>query len=257
MLASQDVAAVLRILARSAASRERDAVLKKLLGLNSSPPLRPNETPQSDDESVVSVLEDAAAQKKAVRMHYFTASRGDARMRHVSVQRVMYGSRIRVVAICHRSGTLKWFRVANIASAVFDPTEPFREENSDVVAEFVATSVDGWREGRAPVHCAFVVREPEARWVAKNLPHAEMAVTHSERGICVSVTTAGLDVLARFVVGLGDAASVETPELAARVEELARGALARARAARPAVLGLPVKARDRAKTQEARPRRVP
>jgi hypothetical protein len=60
-------------------------------------------------------------------------------------------------------------------------------------------------------------------------------------GVRLSVTTAGVTVLARFVVGLGDAARAETPELLAEVTriaqaslrahaQLARGATARAKA---------------------------
>jgi hypothetical protein len=44
-------------------------------------------------------------------------------------------------------------------------------------------------------------------------------------GLRISVTTAGVLLLARYVVGLGAAARAETPELALLVTELARGAL--------------------------------
>jgi hypothetical protein len=44
-------------------------------------------------------------------------------------------------------------------------------------------------------------------------------------GIRVRCTTPAVVRVARFVVGLGSAAHVETPELALRVRELASGAL--------------------------------
>ena len=44
-------------------------------------------------------------------------------------------------------------------------------------------------------------------------------------GIRVTVNTSALDRLARFVVGLGAAATPETPGLAREVATLARGAL--------------------------------
>ena len=89
----------------------------------------------------------------------------------------------------------------------------------------MATSVDGFSGRGPPVPCAFVVRGDTARWVQSNLPSGTFAVDPIEEGIRVTTTTAGIEVLARFVVGLGGAASVETPQLHAEVRRLARGAL--------------------------------
>ena len=44
-------------------------------------------------------------------------------------------------------------------------------------------------------------------------------------GVRFTTQTAGIEPLARFVVGVGDAARAETPELRQRVQELALGAL--------------------------------
>lgn len=77
------------------------------------------------------------------------------------------------------------------------------------------------------VECAFFVPDPEARWVARNLLSG-MHVDVDEDvagGIRVRCTTSAVVRVARFVVGLGSAAHAETPELALRVRELARGAL--------------------------------
>jgi hypothetical protein len=52
----------------------------------------------------------------------------------------------------------------------------------------------------------------------------------------VTTTTGGLERLARYVVGLGGAARSETPELAARVRDLARGALEAAEGAGEAAI---------------------
>jgi len=48
-----------------------------------------------------------------------------------------------------------------------------------------------------------------------------------ENGLRFTARVAGVDPLARFVVGLGSAARAETPELAQRVKQLALGALER------------------------------
>jgi hypothetical protein len=51
-----------------------------------------------------------------------------------------------------------------------------------------------------------------------------MACVDVPDGILVTAKTSGLLRVARFVVGLGAAATVQTPELRHLVEELARGA---------------------------------
>jgi len=72
------------------------------------------------------------------------------------------------------------------------------------------------------------VRLPEARWVALNLPSGLTVDPHEgvADGVRVRCSTAAVLRVARFVVGLGEAARVDTPELAGCVRELARGALA-------------------------------
>jgi hypothetical protein len=60
--------------------------------------------------------------------------------------------------------------------------------------------------------------------VKLNLP-GPMTCEDTPAGIRVSAETSGLLRLARFVVGLGDAARAETTELARVVRELAEGAL--------------------------------
>lgn len=74
------------------------------------------------------------------------------------------------------------------------------------------------------MRCSFVVEEAEARWVVGNLP-GPMEVESIPGGRRFTTITAGVLRLARFVVGLGGAARIETPELAAVARELARGAL--------------------------------
>jgi hypothetical protein len=74
------------------------------------------------------------------------------------------------------------------------------------------------------VRVAFHVDDPEARWVEHNLPDGLRGVRDAT-GLLVEAETAGLLPVARFVVGLGAAARCHSPELEAKVHELARGAL--------------------------------
>ena len=143
--------------------------------------------------------------------------------RHVSVQRILLGPPTRIAAVCHRANTLRWFRLDYVTYAAPDSNETFRQEKQADVDALVAESLGGFHDGHEPVPCVFVVREPEARWVERNLPGA-MDVERIDVGIRVSTKTAGVQPLARFVVGLGDAARAETPELALMVTDLARGA---------------------------------
>jgi hypothetical protein len=169
------------------------------------------------------VVEDAAAARIALHLQYFSANRSALEWRYVSVQRILPGPPVRFVAVCHRTGTLKWFRVEAMAAANLDSSEPFIEHEREKVDDLLAQSIDGYHDGIVR-DCSFVVRMPEAAWVVRNLP-GPMKVTYVDGGIRVSTSTAGGLRLARFVVGLGDAAVSETPELRAQVEVLALGAL--------------------------------
>ena len=129
------------------------------------------------------------------------------------------------MAVCHRSGTLKWFRVDNVSDARLAPGETFRDVDAKDVDAFCRASLDGFHEGRAAETHVFFVSHPESRWVARNLM-GEMAVDEVPGGIHVKVETAGLNRLARYVVGLGSAAKPLTEALAREVKAIAEGALA-------------------------------
>ena len=148
--------------------------------------------------------------------------------RHASVQRVVIGPPARFVAVCHRDGALKWFRLDNVLGARLDSAVPHRVADPDRVDAMLKESVDGFHQGGV-VSCSFVVRAPESRWVERNLP-GSMSTEVIPGGLRFTTTTAGVLQLARYVVGLGAAARAETPELALLVAELARGALEAARA---------------------------
>jgi predicted DNA-binding transcriptional regulator YafY len=143
----------------------------------------------------------------------------------LSPARLLLGPPARLVAHCHKDRKLKWFRVSNITEARIDAGEAFRSLDPSMVDAFVSQSVDGFHSSEEAVPCSFVVREPESRWVERNLPSGVRSEP-IEGGIRATTSTAGLAPLARFVVGLGSAATCESPELAALVRELAEGALA-------------------------------
>lgn len=196
------------------------------------------------EERFVPIVEDAAARKVALSMRYHTASRGKVTERQVSVHLVEVGPPARFIATCHRSGDLRWFRVEGIVQARLDEREPFRECPPRHVETFRQASLDGYRGTGPAVPCSFFVREPESSWVANNVLEG-MRVDSLHDGIRVSVETTAVTRLARFVVGLGNAARPESVALAEAVAELAHGALEQANAAAQALEtdGIPVDSR--------------
>ncbi len=236
LFARQDTPALLRTLARAPRSRERDALLahaSKSARVVGEPSRVQAPRLTETEESWLSVVEDAA-KGTALGMRYTGSERGATEWRYVSVQNVEVGPPSRFLAVCHRSGKLKRFRVEGIALARLDTGTPYRQAEPTAMAAMQRESVDGYQGEGAVIECAFVVRDPEARWVARNLlsgmrVDADDAVAG---GIRVRCSTPAVLRVARFVVGLGEAVRVETPDLAACVRDLARGALKASPAAR-------------------------
>ena len=230
-LKAEEVPDLLRLLARSPRSAARERLLKMLLqrlplknaGPSFDTAVRAPELSQ-DEEQWIAVLEDAAAKKLAVRMHYTTASRRDDSNRYVSVHHVEVGAFPRFLATCHNSDRLKWFRVAGVSHARVDRTEPYRDQDPEKIAAVERNTIGGFHEEGPKVTCTFFVRQPEAAWVKRNLLRG-MKYEPATDGIRVSIDTAAVQVVARFVVQLGEAARSETPELAQRVAAIAQGAL--------------------------------
>jgi predicted DNA-binding transcriptional regulator YafY len=227
---SESVPELLRQLTRLPRSAARDRLIRTILDAAPRPSIPPPAAgavltrPWTEsEESYLPLAEDSAVRKICLALNYFTASRGAVEWRHASVQSVVVGPPARFVAVCHRDGSLKWFRLDNVLGARLDPAIAYRAADPARLSAMLDESVDGFHQGGALL-CAFSVREPESRWVARNLPVA-MDTEVVPGGLRFSTTTAGVIRLARHVVGLGAAARAETPELALLVAELARGAL--------------------------------
>jgi predicted DNA-binding transcriptional regulator YafY len=226
----ESVPELFRQVIRLPRGKARNQLISKILGAAPQPSIaavKPSEVltpkPSENEELYLPEAEDSMNLRTSLKIRYFTSSRGDMGSRHVSVQRVKPDTPARFLAVCHRSGTLKWFRLDNVLHAVVDRSMPYRAAEPALVEAVVDESVDGFHQGGA-VHCSFFVRASESRWIERNLP---CPMTHEDTrgGVRFTTTTAGVLRLARFVVGLGGAAHAETPELAMLVATLARGAL--------------------------------
>jgi predicted DNA-binding transcriptional regulator YafY len=179
-----------------------------------------------EEERFLSVIEDSAREKAALRMRYLNASRVDASARDASVHRVLLGPPARFVATCHRDGKLKTFRVDGVLDARLDRSVAYRPSTDAALAAYLAQSVDGFHDEGPVLDLSFFVDDPDARWVQKNLPEG-MRAESSVGGVRVTARTSAVRQVARFVVGLGASAKPESPELAREVEALAKGALSR------------------------------
>ncbi len=182
-----------------------------------------------EESEFLPLVEDAVAKRQPLRMKYLSVRRGEADWRVASVARVMPGPPSRFLAVCHRSGELRAFRVGDIQAAHLDSNERFLESDSAEVERRARKSVDGWfnnKEGTV----VFTVQADAARWVVRNLPEGMNAEPSGDGSLRVIASASGLEVVARFVVGLGASANCETPELERAVHALARGALGTDRA---------------------------
>jgi predicted DNA-binding transcriptional regulator YafY len=129
-----------------------------------------------------------------------------------------------LIATCHERRALGWFRVDRVLRAERSD-DSFRAAAPAELASFRDRSASGFHRGE-PVVVGFRVRAPEAKWVRGVLPLEGASVRELDSGgIEIEAETAGLEVVARFVAGLGDAAVALTPALRARVREIAAGAL--------------------------------
>lgn len=231
-LEGKDLEALLRLLGRMPKSRERDRLIALTLeslpgNAGAAPPSEAVMTRETSDpeEKFLDVVEDAARRKKPLRFRYYSASRGSDTWRHASVHRVVVGPPARFVAVCHRDDKLKWFRIDNVVDASVDREVAFQDARASAVDDLVASSLDGFHDpSTKKERHTFLVREPEARWVAKNLLDGMKAETDRKGGIRVSAVTTAVNRLARYVVGLGDAAHAETKALRDEVLRIARAA---------------------------------
>lgn len=232
---AREVAGLLPALLQAPPGEARDAAIERILRVvprERVPPRArdavepaPRSTAERTHEALVV---EAAMRRECLFLRYYSANRGAVSARVVSVQRVMAGAPVRLVVWCHERQELLWFVLENVRAARVDRAERFHEADPVEVERFVRESVDGFRQMR-PVVCVFTVRDPEARWARNNLPAAPKGAytveARDDGSIRVTIETAGVVPLARWLVGLGAAGRAESPEVVALVEELARGAL--------------------------------
>lgn len=236
-LQARDVGALLQQLLQAPESDARNALIDRIVAAaprKVGPTARRSAvgapTRSAEESAWLPLVMDAAMGRQCLLIRYHSASSGAETWRNVSPQRVDAGPPARFFAWCHESAELRWFRVDRIVRGHVDRGTAFVEAEAAQVAQGLAESLDGFRQ-MTSVSCVFAVRNPEARWARRSLPgqgSERFMVEDTDGGVRVTLHTSAIVPLARYVVGLGAAAHAETPELAAEVERLARGALHRA-----------------------------
>ncbi len=174
------------------------------------------------DEEHLRLLEKAWATTRELKLRY-ASSRSGVRERLVTVCHVSTGIPVRFLALDHESAEYRWFRLDAVVEAMLSSTEG-REVDSLEVERIVSESVDGFHDGAEAREHRFLVRYPEASWVRHNLLESMVPKT-TDKGVIISAKVAGANNIARFVVGLGEAATPLTEELRKEVRRLAEGAL--------------------------------
>jgi predicted DNA-binding transcriptional regulator YafY len=183
-------------------------------------------TPLSDQEhALILQVEGALMQGRPLRVYYFSTSGGTLEWRLITPARVQTEPRARIAAVCHRSNSLKWFRVDNVQRAEVALQETPAPLDSEAIDHFLKTSVDGFNDGTKDVY-AFVVRLPEGHWVKRNLLSGMTVDESGESKDSFRVITQGAAlVVARFICGLGGAATAEGDALKGLVRKIAEETL--------------------------------
>jgi predicted DNA-binding transcriptional regulator YafY len=169
------------------------------------------------EERACAVFIDAATSRRAVRMRYRSLSAGgESEPRDVSPHRILAGAVHYLLARCHRDDRLKLFRLSAVDDARIASGVVYRDEHSDAIDHWLATSAAGFRSEREePIE--FDVRRSAWARVSRNLPTRVSDEQLEWRGdwIRVRVATAAVAQWAKHVVGLGR--DVRFPEGALRV----------------------------------------
>lgn len=220
---------LVKLAARTPRTKRRDRLIKRLCeGLLEGQSLRRKTelviASGELDAGYVELVEEAALARRPLTMKYYSMGRGALEWRDVSIQRVV--PPLRFIARCHRDDKLKWFRIDNISDARMADERGFRDCPVPDVEAFAQASVYGFNDNAPVVAHTFTVRSPESRWVQQNLPHETATTEPIGDGIRVTVRSASVSALARYVLGLGGAARPESDALRGRVRQLANDALA-------------------------------
>lgn len=222
---------LLRLLLRLRPSRERDNMIERITDAASSARevravksaiVAPAATGESEDW--LSELERAAIGRYAVRVRYRAANEGEPDWRVCSVQRVVTERPAFAMVWSHKSQGLRNYRPERVSKVLRADDVAFVERPEAEVAAAIAESVNGFRGG-ALGELSFVVREAHWGWAEINLPARPLRTEPVPGGTRVVMHNRGGDVLVRWLTGMADRVTIETPSVREAVRDNARRAL--------------------------------
>ena len=176
------------------------------------------------EEAHLSLIEKALAGEQALEVLYSSKS-SDERERVVTVCQIARGIPVRFLVFDHEAKDYRRFRLDGVKQVRLSSL-PAMSCDPHEVEQIMGSMADGFHDGSASIEHQFLVRYPEAHWVASNLLPG-MKPKRTKEGLLVTAKVSATTIVARFVVGLGAAATALTEELRVEVERLARGALSR------------------------------
>ena len=225
------VSDLLRLLTRLPNDDERDAMIRLFVSSApqaSLPSLEAWVHPRigRSQATWLREVEDAIRSQQPLRIRYFSVNSGLQERRTISFYRIVNGPPIRLCGTCHRSKSLKWFRLDRFLEVEGPGVALEAPRPSEAAIDaFVAQTIEGYYSDDATEPSVFRVRFPEARWVQPNLP-AAMQAEPVEDGIRVTVNHGSVHQVARYVLSLAGAARPESETLRRVTAELARKVLA-------------------------------
>jgi proteasome accessory factor C len=179
------------------------------------------------EEAALATVRDALDHRRALHIHYYTASRDTISERTVDPMRLLLvEGRSYLEAWCRAVEEVRLFRLDRIEHATIadEPAQPpSHARPTDVSAGLFRAQPDQ--------RIAVLTLAPDARWVAEYYPVDELL--EGEGGTAtVRMRYAETDWMVRLVLGLGaDVLVQDPPELAAAVAQRALAALRRSSAA--------------------------
>ena len=165
-------------------------------------------------------VEDVIRSGQSLRIRYFSVNSGLQESRTISFHRIVNGPPIRLCGTCHRSESLKWFRLDRFLEVEGKGAPLDRPLGDDAIDAFLSQTINGYYADDGVEPSVFHVRFPEARWVLPNLPEAMHADVQSD-GIRVTVNSGSVHHVARYVLSLAGAAHPISDELRKATRELA------------------------------------
>jgi proteasome accessory factor C len=177
-----------------------------------------------EEEAATVAVRGALAERRALRIRYYTAGRDAVSLRTIDPMRLLIvEGRGYLEAWCRRAEGVRLFRLDRVedVEVLDEPSAPPPD------AEPTDVSKGLFRPG-AEHRSAVLLLEPDARWVAEYYPVDDVVDVDGDRAR-VALRYSDPAWLVRLVLGLGGSARVlEPPELAAAVAFRAREALAMA-----------------------------